>query len=92
MPGEIERLRGIKNEALQSVTDLKRSVTELENTEDEALREVTVMCLMSNDLQKFQMLKKISVVWAYCKEVNIKYTKAASHSKREGSKKSCQYS
>lgn len=53
MPGEIERLRGIKNEALQSVTDLKRSVTELENTEDEALREVTVICLMSGHTQKF---------------------------------------
>lgn len=42
VPGEIERLRGIKNEALQSVTDLKRSVTELEITEDEALRELEV--------------------------------------------------
>ncbi|MPC08636.1 hypothetical protein E2C01_001226 [Portunus trituberculatus] len=42
VPGEIERLRGIKNETLQSVTDLKRSVTELENTEDEALRELEV--------------------------------------------------
>ncbi|XP_050738373.1 pleckstrin homology-like domain family B member 1 isoform X4 [Eriocheir sinensis] len=42
VPGEIERLRGIKNEALHSVTDLKRSVTELENTEDEALRELEV--------------------------------------------------
>ena len=46
MPGEIERLRGIKNETLQSVTDLKRSVTELENTEDEALREVMTVCLI----------------------------------------------
>lgn len=42
VPGEIERLRGIKNETLHSVTDLKRSVTELENTEDEALRELEV--------------------------------------------------
>lgn len=57
MPGEIERLRGIKNEALQSVTDLKRSVTELENTEDEALREVTVVCLMSDIFMKFQIFQ-----------------------------------
>ncbi|XP_064098310.1 pleckstrin homology-like domain family B member 1 isoform X3 [Macrobrachium nipponense] len=42
VPGEIERLKGIKNETLQSVTDLKRSVTELELTEDEALRELEV--------------------------------------------------
>ncbi|KAG0711701.1 Pleckstrin y-like domain family B member 2 [Chionoecetes opilio] len=42
VPGEIERLRGIKNDTLHSVTDLKRSVTELENTEDEALRELEV--------------------------------------------------
>ncbi|KAG7165669.1 Pleckstriny-like domain family B member 2-like [Homarus americanus] len=42
VPGEIERLRGVKNEALQSVTDLKRSVTELEMTEDESLRELEV--------------------------------------------------
>lgn len=49
MPGEIERLRGIKNETLHSVTDLKRSVTELENTEDEALREVTTVQLMFGD-------------------------------------------
>lgn len=59
MPGEIERLRGIKNEALHSVTDLKRSVTELENTEDEALREVTPVCLMSDHLPKFQILKEM---------------------------------
>lgn len=55
MPGEIERLRGIKNDTLQSVTDLKRKVIELENTEDEALREVTIVCLMSDNLQKFQI-------------------------------------
>lgn len=43
VPGEIDRLKELKNEAMQSVTDLKRSVSELEMTEDEALREVTVL-------------------------------------------------
>nr|XP_045622979.1 pleckstrin homology-like domain family B member 2 isoform X5 [Procambarus clarkii]XP_045622980.1 pleckstrin homology-like domain family B member 2 isoform X5 [Procambarus clarkii]XP_045622981.1 pleckstrin homology-like domain family B member 2 isoform X5 [Procambarus clarkii]XP_045622982.1 pleckstrin homology-like domain family B member 2 isoform X5 [Procambarus clarkii]XP_045622985.1 pleckstrin homology-like domain family B member 2 isoform X5 [Procambarus clarkii]XP_045622986.1 pleckstrin len=42
VPGEIERLKGVKNEVLQSMTDLKRTVTELEFTEDEALRELEV--------------------------------------------------
>ncbi|XP_076060048.1 uncharacterized protein LOC143036506 isoform X4 [Oratosquilla oratoria] len=40
VPGEIERLRVVKNEALHSVTDLKRSITDLEIQEDEALREL----------------------------------------------------
>ncbi|KAK8722171.1 hypothetical protein OTU49_012309, partial [Cherax quadricarinatus] len=42
VPGEIERLKGVKNEALQSMTDLKRTITDLEITEDEALRELEV--------------------------------------------------
>lgn len=42
VPGEIDRLKELKNEAMQSVTDLKRSVSELEMTEDEALRELEV--------------------------------------------------
>ncbi|XP_042881409.1 pleckstrin homology-like domain family B member 1 isoform X3 [Penaeus japonicus] len=42
VPGEIDRLKELKNEALQSVTDLKRSVSELEMNEDEALRELEV--------------------------------------------------
>lgn len=48
VPGEIERLKGIKNEALQSVTNLKRSVTELEVTEDEALSEVIIRFTISS--------------------------------------------
>ncbi|XP_063585475.1 pleckstrin homology-like domain family B member 1 [Penaeus indicus] len=42
VPGEIDRLKELKNEAMQSVTDLKRSISELEMNEDEALRELEV--------------------------------------------------
>ncbi|KAK4311576.1 hypothetical protein Pmani_016937 [Petrolisthes manimaculis] len=38
--GEVERLRGVKAEALVTVTDLKRRINDLETTEDETLREL----------------------------------------------------